>query len=81
MGNREITRTGYSSLGALAGVGGVAAVGLASIAVQLGGVLWILAFIGLAALAAVLFWASVMLLRRGRLHQPPPQPTGGGPRR
>lgn len=67
---REITRTGYSTLGVLAGLGGIAAVGFASIAVQLGGIGWILAFVVLVAVAVVLFWSSVLLFRRGRLHPP-----------
>lgn len=65
---RAITRTGYSTLGVLAGVGGLLAVGAASVAIQLDGALWWVLAVALIVAAVVLFWASVRLLLRGRLH-------------
>lgn len=75
---RGITRTGYSTFGVLAGVGGLLAVGAASVAVQLGGVLWWVLAAVLIVAAAALFWASVRLLLRGRLH-PPGEADGARP--
>jgi membrane protein implicated in regulation of membrane protease activity len=77
---REITRTGYSTLGVLAGFVGLMSIGAASVAAQLDGVTWwVLAAVFVVA-AASLFWAAVRLLLRGRLH-PPDQTHGGRPPR
>jgi drug/metabolite transporter (DMT)-like permease len=73
---REMTRGGYSILGALAGLAGILSVGAASVSVQLDGVIWWLLAAVFAAAAAGFFWLSVRLLMRGRVH-PPGEPGGG----
>jgi hypothetical protein len=73
---REITRTGYSTLGVLAGLAGLLAVGAASVSVQIEGVIWWLLDVVFVAAAVGFFWLSVRLLMRGRLH-PPDEPGGG----
>jgi peptidoglycan/LPS O-acetylase OafA/YrhL len=65
---RGITRTGYSSLGALALMGAVVFVGAVSVAVQLDGPFWWVLAGLFALIAALLFVLSVRLLKRGRLH-------------
>lgn len=60
----------YSAVGAVVFMLGVAVVGLASVAIQLDGWGWYVAFAVLLALAAGLFWSSIRLLGRGRLNPP-----------
>lgn len=72
----EVTRGGYSMFGVLAGLAGILAIGAASVSVQLDGVLWWLLAVVFVAAAVGLFWLSVRLLMRGRMH-PPGEPGGG----
>ncbi len=73
---REITRTGYSSLGTVTLLLGVVVAGLASVAVQLGGAVWMAVFVVAVIGAAALFWVSVRLFLRGRLNPPDAQRGG-----
>lgn len=85
MATRRLGPGGYSALGALAGLGGIAAAGTASVAVQVGGLGWWALAVLCIALCVGLLWLAARLLRLGRLNPPgagravPPDVDRGGP--